>query len=128
MEPQDESSSEKAGRSDWQLLGQLELSTDLTAGMIHTWFMELLAPLHLHPDFVNQLLNSVQDAAMRTLHPGIGVSFEHPHLSVFVPIELVAQGGVWGFFRIEKIDSTELNKDQPNHAVEFYLYREGRSA
>lgn len=128
MEPQGESSPDEASRSGWQLLGQMELSIGLHAGTIHSWLVELLTPLNLHPDFVNQLLNSAQDAAMRALHPGTGVSFEHIHISIFAPGEITAHGGLWGFFRIEKIDSTELNKDHPDHAVEFYLYLERQSA
>jgi hypothetical protein len=124
MEPQGELSSDETPRSGWQFLGQIELSADLNADTIHTWLVELLTPLNLHSGLVNQLLNSAQDAAIRALHSNTGMSFEHIHLSVFVPSEFTALGRIWGFFRIEKIDGTESIEDRPNHAVEFYLYQE----
>lgn len=81
-------------------------------------------PLNLQPDFLKQLLNSAQDATSRALHTDSGTSFEHIHISVFAPGEHTAHGTTWGFFRIDKIDSTELNHEHPDHAVEFYLYLE----
>ena len=86
--------------------------------------MELLAPLNLHDDFLKQLLGSAQDATARALHSSNGTSLEYIHLCIFAPGDVNRNGNSWGFFRIEKIDSTEPNQDHPDHAVEFYLYHE----
>jgi hypothetical protein len=125
MKSQDESSSDETGRSGWQLLGQIDLSTGSDTGRIHTWLVELLTPLNLHLDFVNQLLNSARDAIARALHWNAEFPLEHLHLSMFAPNERNSQRKTWGFFRIEKIDSGEPNKDHLDYVVEFYLYLEG---
>jgi len=109
----------------WQLLGDFELPIGPPANTIHSWLVQLLTPLHLDHDFLTLLLGSAQDATLRALHSNSGTSFEHIHLSVFVPNERDSQRNTWGFFRIEKIDSSELHKDHPEYVVEFYLYLEG---
>ena len=109
----------------WQLLGEIELPVSPHGDTIHTWLVELLAPLNLQDDFLKQLLSSAQDATLRALHSNNGALFEHIHLYVFKPSEDGLQRNTWGFFRIEKIDSEEQNNDHPDYAVEFYLYLEG---
>ena len=107
------------------MLGEFELPIGPHADTIHSWLVELLTPLHLNEDFLTQLLGSAQDATLRASHSNNGTSFEHIHLSVFAPNERDPQRSTWGFFRIEKIDSVEENKDHPEYVVEFYLYLEG---
>jgi hypothetical protein len=109
----------------WQLLGETELSAGSNTDTIGTWLVELLTPLNLQADFVNQVLNSAQDAALRALQSNTGTSFERLHFSVFSPNELAAHSNTWGFFRIEKIDGPDPNKERADHVVEFYLYLEG---
>ena len=113
-------------RPSWQLLGKLELSAVSSSDTIGTWLKELVIRLNLQPDFTQQLLKSAQDAALRALHANSNPSFEHVHLSVFMPSESTVHSNAWGFFRIEKIDGTESNNDRPDHTVEFYLYLEGQ--
>ena len=107
------------------MLGEFELPVGPHADTIRAWLVELLTPLHLNDDFLTQLLGSAQDATLRASHSNNGTSFEHIHLSVFAPNERDPQRSTWGFFRIEKIDSVEENKDHPEYVVEFYLYLEG---
>lgn len=103
--------------SDWQLLGELKLALGSRAdGAISAWLTELFKPLQLHPDFLNRILKSAQDATARLLQAGLPL--EHIHLMIFVPQDRAAAGQSWGFFRIEKTQD-------PDHAVEFYLYPEG---
>jgi hypothetical protein len=118
------SSLSSASRPGWQLLGETELRAGSNAHTIGTWLVEQLTPLNLQPEFVKQLWNSAQEVTMRALDSNTSMDFEHVHVSVFAPSELTTHGNIWGFFRIEKIDSTEPNKHHPEHAVEFYLYLE----
>jgi hypothetical protein len=113
-------------RPGWQLLGETQLPADTTAETIGNWLVERVTPLNLQPEFVRQLMNSAQEVTMRALHSSTSMDFEHVHLCVFAPNEVTRHGNPWGFFRIEKIDSTESNQDHPDHAVEFYLYLEGQ--
>jgi hypothetical protein len=109
----------------WQLLGDFELPIGTHADGIRSWLAELLTPLDLNHDFVAQLLSSAQDASLRASHSNHETSFKHIHISVFTPNERDSQRNTWGFFRIEKLDSVEENKDHPEYVVEFYLYLEG---
>lgn len=110
----------------WQLLGETQLLADATADTINTWLAQILGPLNLQPDFVKQLLLSVEGVSLRAIHSNTSLEFEHVHLCVFAPIDVKRNGNTWGFFRIEKIDSMEPNQDEPDHTVEFYLYLEGQ--
>ncbi|HEX5943290.1 MAG TPA: hypothetical protein VFY66_13500 [Anaerolineales bacterium] len=109
----------------WHMLGDLSLPVGASPNeIISAWLIELLAPLHLHENFLNRVIKSVQDYAGRALNQDAGVPFGHIHLSIFGPNERTSKGQTWGFFRIEKIDSAEHNAAHPDHTVEFYLYQE----
>ena len=111
--------------SRWQMLGELILSVGSKPDdLIALWLKELLAPLHLHENFLTRVLQSAQNYAGRALRPEADVPFSHIHLSIFGPDERTSKGQTWGFFRIEKIDNTGENLAHPDHTVEFYLYRE----
>ena len=92
--------------------------------LISARLAELLAPLELHENFLNRVLKSAQNYVGRALTPDAGVPFGEIHLSIFVPNARMSKGQTWGFFRIEKIDSQAQNVADPDHTVEFYLYRE----
>lgn len=122
-----DSSPHPATSPGWRLFGELELPAASGANAtIQVWLVDMLASLHLRADFVERLLNSALEAAVRILQSNTGSSIGHIHLSIFAPNEIASPGSTWGFFRIEKIDSTDLGKDHPDHAVEFYLYPEGK--
>lgn len=111
---------------DWQLLGELELPVGVsTDDAVHTWLMELLDPLPLSTDFLNRVMKSAQDSAVRAMHPNIVKEFGHIHLSVFVPHGHAAQGKTWGYFHIERIEDREEGIVSHDHAIDFYLYMEG---
>ena len=124
MESSSITPSHKTGAA-WQLLGDFDLTQDPQVDTIRAWLEELLTPLNLQDELAHQLLGSAQDAKIRALNSNNGTSFEHIHLSVFAPKERDAQCNTWGFFRIEKIDSTEQGEDHPEYIVEFYIYLEG---
>ena len=124
MESSPISSSHNTGAT-WQLLGEFDLTNRPPADTIRAWLEELLTPLNLHDELANQLLGSAQDATIRALNSYNETSFEHIHLSVFVPKERDWQRNNWGFFRVEKIGSAEQNEDHPEYVVEFYLYLDG---
>jgi hypothetical protein len=126
MQPND-SSLNKYTSSGRRLLGELELQVGVKADdTIGAWLTELLAPLNLHADFLNKVLNSAQDSAARILLTESAAKFEHVHLIIFVPSEPISKEHTWGFFRIEKIESTTADENFPDHAIEFYLYVEGK--
>ena len=112
--------------ANWQLLDEFRLPIGPdTEATVYTLLREILEPLNLHRDFQDRLLNSAQDAMLRALPSNVESPFEYLHLAVLVPSERDSQRNTWGFFRIEKVDSAEPDKDRPDYAVEFYLYLEG---
>lgn len=118
-----DSSLHQPAEPGWQLLGEIVFLNRSGAGTIRTWFSQLLNPLNLQSDFTIQLLNSAQDAMMRALHSNPKEPFGNVHFSVFV-LDGHTLADAWGFFRIEKLDSVEPDKEHLEHAVEFYLYVE----
>lgn len=117
--------SDPSSTSSWQMLGELMLPIGSdTNELISAKLAELLAPLELHENFLNRVLKSAQNYVGRALTPDVGVPFGEIHLFIFGPNERMSKGQTWGFFRIEKIDSQEQNVADPDHTVEFYLYRE----
>ena len=113
-------------RTGWQILGELKVPAGSDAdGAIHAWLFDLLAPLDLHEDFMNKVLRSAQASTKHVLQPDIEITLGHIHLSILAPHERASTGKTWGFFRIEKIDMKDLDKDHPDHTVEVYLYLEG---
>ena len=111
----------------WQILGELKLPMDpeTAAGALSTWLTELLAPLNLHADFLNKILESAQAATTHGFQAEGGLKFEHIHLIILVPQERELKGRNWGFFRVEKIEDTQEDNIAPDHSIEFYLYLEG---
>jgi len=112
--------------AEWQILGELELPVGTEAsGRCDAWLAETLMPLKLHADFLNKVLKSAQEAIARLSHPAsVVMAFEHIHLLVFVPADSSSNGQNWGFFRIEKIEGATTDGSVPNHAIDFFLYRE----
>lgn len=125
MKP-NETKSETMPRTGWQLLGQLELTVASNVEEhIRAWLIELLVPLGLHESFLNKLLASAQEYSLGALHSTMESGHGHVHLAILVQQEYTPFGNTWGFFRIEKIDSSEEKLSHPDHVVEFYLYMEG---
>lgn len=113
---------------NWQLLGNLDLSLDSdTVSVTNSRLTELLGPLNLSTDFLNRVLDSAQDSVMRILRPITAPTSSHVHLSIFVPNELILEQKTWGFFRIERIEDRGDTVDALDHAIDFYLYLEGRA-
>ena len=54
------------------------------------------------------------------------LKFAHVHLLVFAPAAGRSEEHTWGFFRIEKFESTALSQSAREHAIEFYLFPEGQ--
>jgi hypothetical protein len=117
----------KRRRNSWQILGEFDLTVNLDAD--HTVGQQLatiLSPLNLPADFLNQVLRSAADSMAHALQTNAEVTFQHIHLSIFAPTKLNSDGRNWGFFRIEKIDSKDQDKEHPHLEIEFYLYVEGQ--
>lgn len=111
----------------WNMLGETELpTTSSTDRLMRSWLTATLSPLSLNEDFLNKILRSAEDSVGRALQQNAGMGIGHIHLSIFAPYENTFKENTWGFFRIEKIDSTETNQGHLDHNVEFYLYVEGR--
>jgi hypothetical protein len=110
---------------NWRLFGELALSNVADSDeQIHSWLKEILRPLSLHPEFLERIARSARDAAARALQPELKLA--HIHLKIFGPRESNKSGQTWGFFRVEKVESVHEGDDSASHAVEFYLYTEGR--
>jgi hypothetical protein len=118
--------SHNIAHTDWQILGELELPVGAsTEDSLHAWLSEVLDPLALHAHFLNQILQSAQDAAKRAMRSERAADLRHLHFLVHAPKHSASNGQTWGFFQIEKIgDSTEGGTSH-DHAIEFYLYFEG---
>lgn len=119
-------SSNKVPGTDWRILGELEFPVGAeTNGMISTWLTEVLSPLDMHVDFLNRILKSAQDAAIRAFQAEAEIKLERLHLLIFVPPEHAPRDNTWGFFRIEKIENSPTGVARASHAIEFYLYMDG---
>lgn len=113
--------------SGWQLLGGINLSVSSEVDFpITPWLTELLGPLDLSIDFLNRVLESVQDSVARAIHSNVANPFGHINLSVFAPHEPISIRKTWGFFHIERIESRDDSVDAREHAIDFYLYVEGQ--
>jgi hypothetical protein len=112
---------------DWQLLGKYTLTRQsLPDNLIRTWLVETLSPLNLKASFLDKVLTSAQLSAENTLQSPSANRFNHIHLLIFTSAMLPFDGETWGFFRIEKIDGRVEENQSPDHAIEFYLYLEGK--
>jgi hypothetical protein len=108
----------------WQILGELELTTELdTDRAVNKWLVVLLGRLNLHSDFLDHVLKSGQEAVSRAIQAEGVKKFEHLHLLIFVPADQSQNNQNWGFYRIEKVE-WKAGKANPDHAIEFYLYQE----
>lgn len=115
-------------RSEWQLLGELELPAGVNLDEpIRIWLTGLFDPLALHGDFLNRILKSAQDAAARVFLSESAEKGNHIHLVIYGPREQGSTPGTWGFFRVEKVENTTEEPSTTAHSIEFYLYREGQS-
>jgi hypothetical protein len=112
--------------TDWQMLGELELPVgSSTEDAIHAWLSEVLDPLALHAHFLNQIVQSAQDAAGRAMRSERAAEFRHLHFLVHAPKHSASNGQTWGFFQIEKMGDSTEGGNSHDHAIEFYLYLEG---
>ena len=117
----------KRPRNSWQILGELELSVNSNAELtVSKQLTTILIPLDLPAAFLNNVLRSAADCMAHTLQTNGEVILPHIHLSIFVPNDLNSDGRNWGFFRIEKMDSKDQDKEHPHLEAEFYLYVEGQ--
>jgi hypothetical protein len=108
---------------DWQLLGKLTLTEGSpTYSLVKTWLVETLSPLSLNTSLLDKIITSAKLAAEYTLQSPSAKRFKHIHLLVFTSAMHPSNGQTWGFFRIEKIDRLV----EEDHAIEFYLYLEGK--
>ena len=106
--------------TDWQMLGKLELPVgSRIEEAIHAWLSDVLHPLALQAQFLNQILQSAQDAAGRAMQSERAAEFRHLHFLVHAPKYPAPHKQTWGFFQIEKMGNSH------DHAIEFYLYLEG---
>lgn len=113
--------------ANWQILGELELTINPDANhTVGELLTTILSPLNLPADFLNQVLRSAAACIAHALQTNGEVTFWHIHFSIFAPTKLNSDGRNWGFFRIEKIDSKDQDKEHPHLEVEFYLYVEGQ--
>ena len=115
-----------ASGSDWRRLGELELPPgDAVDPAIQAWIAPVLDPLNLSPDFLERVVKSAKESAMRYLQPEAGVTPGHIHLSIHTPRQHLIKGKTWGFFHIERIENRGEALDDRGHAIDFYLYVEG---
>jgi hypothetical protein len=111
-------------RTDWRKLGELKLRAGSNPdGSVETWLTHILSDFSLPNDLVNKLLKSMQDAAMRVLVPDGGeTQLEHLEVVVLAPTDLVPQGQIWGFFRVERTSTHPDIEDSQVHSIDYYLY------
>ena len=112
--------------TDWQMLGELDLPVGYsTEDSLHAWLSEILNPLALHAHFLNQILQSAQDAAGRAMRSERAAEFQHLHFLVHAPRHPASNGQTWGFFQVEKMGTSTENRYPFDHLIELYLYLEG---
>jgi hypothetical protein len=109
----------------WKMLGEIQLTPgDDSHHTVDKWLGVILSRLELQEDLVSKVHSSAREAVGRALHTGQAIRFARLHVLVFARTDLTARHRSWGFFRIEKVE-TESVKENPDHAIEFYLYPEG---
>lgn len=112
--------------TDWQILGELKLPvSSSTEDSLHTWLAEVLDPLDLHAPFLNQILQSAQEATRRAIPLEPAAELRHLHFLVHALKHSDSNGQTWGFFQIEKIGDSTEGGNSHDHPIEFYLYLEG---
>jgi hypothetical protein len=112
---------------DWQLLGKYTFTREsLPDNLVSAWLANTLRPLNLKTSLIDKILTSAQLAAESTLQLPSSNRFKHIHLLIFTSAMHPSDGQNWGFFRIEKIGPLSEENQSPDHAIEFYLYLEGK--
>lgn len=110
----------------WHVLGELELPVGISADdAIHSWLTEILTSLNTSLDFLERILGAAQESAGHALHPNTEDVLSHIHISILVPRDHVPTGKSWGFFHIERIETSTDDSNERHHAIDFYLYVEG---
>ena len=114
--------------TDWQFLGELKLSIGSNVdGTINAWLTKSLSPLNLHADFLGKILKSVEEAAEHAMKSEVAeATFEYLYILIFAPGGH-PKGQTWGFFRVERTDTTTKTKNPNRYVIEYYLYQDGRS-
>ena len=119
--------SNKPYSSGWHLYGELELPASANArSLLQTWLVETLHPLSLNASFLEKIFTSSRLSVDRTLQSPVGKQSKHIHILIFASVHQPLPGNTWGFFVIEKIENTSNENHIPAHAIEFYLYQEGK--
>lgn len=117
--------SHNSPHTNWHMLGELELPVSSnTEDAIHAWLSEVIDPLALDAQFLNQILQSAQDAAGRAMRSERATEFRHLHFLVHAPRHSASNGQTWGFFQIEKMGISTENGYPLDHLIELYLYLE----
>lgn len=112
--------------TDWQNLGELELPLGaLARSMLDTWLLDVLTPLHLNAEFLNKILLSAEEIAMRAMHADMLIPYQHTRLLIFIPSNRPLNEQTWGFFRIEKVELVEEHVNFIHNTIEIYLFPEG---
>jgi hypothetical protein len=112
--------------SNWQMLGDLELSPQVNSkDTLELWLKEITKPLDLHTDFLNRMLNPTHQTIVRLLRPDAETKLDHIHLVVFAPSNRTLKKLIWGFFSVERLKDTKEDTVANNHTIEIYLYKEG---
>jgi hypothetical protein len=110
----------------WRLLGEVELLVSAAGNEpIYTWLVETLRPLDLNDRFLNKILASAELAAVHDPTPAVDAVHGYVHLLIYTPEDSLANGQSWGFFRVEKKGDPQSADHNHDHAIAFYLYREG---
>lgn len=126
LNPKNTSHTQNHPASNWQILGDLELSAQVNSkDTLELWLKEILKPLDLHTDFVNRILNSAHQTIVRILQTDTQTKLDHIHLLVFAPSNRTLKKLIWGFFSVERLKDTEEGTVANNHTIEIYLYKEG---
>lgn len=112
---------------DWRLFGEVKLLTSAAINdRMHTWLEETLRPLGLNDHFLSKLLASADLVVAQNTSSGSSPAQKQIHLLIYTPGGGLPHGQSWGFFWMEKKRDAKSDATNPNHAIEFYLYWEGR--
>ena len=112
--------------SDWHILGKVELPFDTNiVDAINVSLVEILTQLKLSSDFLNKILESAQDSAVRAQQSNAAITFGHIQISIFEPHKQIEDGKTWGFFHTERIGNPSEDVFSCDHTINFYLYTEG---
>lgn len=110
----------------WNLLGEIEFPAGpAAASHISAWLVETLRALDLNGRLLNKITAAAQLAAERA--PSITGEADpaQVRLRVYTPEDTSSNGKSWGFFRVEKKGDPQAAGRSREHAIAFYLYREG---